>query len=155
MNSSLSVLTHWNDQCESNTEIQSDLVLENCEIILKHLSPNFLQVLELEILLVDDLVMEEINLERRGLNKTTDVLSFPLYSESPPIPFQILGEVVISMDTCRKQAKEIGHSIIDEFYRLLVHGILHLFGYDHETNEEEAIRMRAKEDECLELVFER
>ncbi|TGL10830.1 rRNA maturation RNase YbeY [Leptospira meyeri] len=155
MNSSLSVLTHWNDQCESNTEIQSDLVLENCEIILKHLSPNFLQVLELEILLVDDLVMKEINLERRGLNKTTDVLSFPLYSESPPIPFQILGEVVISMDTCRKQAKEIGHSIIDEFYRLLVHGILHLFGYDHETNEEEAIRMRAKEDECLELVFER
>ncbi|MCW7490464.1 rRNA maturation RNase YbeY [Leptospira meyeri] len=155
MNSSLSVLTHWNDQCESNTEIQSDLVLENCEIILKHLSPNFLQVLELEILLVDDLVMKEINLERRGLNKTTDVLSFPLYSESPPIPFQILGEVVISMDTCRKQAEEIGHSIIDEFYRLLVHGILHLFGYDHETNEEEAIRMRAKEDECLELVFER
>ncbi|PJZ79478.1 rRNA maturation RNase YbeY [Leptospira meyeri] len=155
MNSSLSVLTHWNDQCESNTEIQSDLVLENCELILKHLSPNFLQVLELEILLVDDLVMKEINLERRGLNKTTDVLSFPLYSESPPIPFQILGEVVISMDTCRKQAKEIGHSIIDEFYRLLVHGILHLFGYDHETNEEEAIRMRAKEDECLELVFER
>ncbi|EKJ88709.1 putative rRNA maturation factor [Leptospira meyeri] len=155
MNSSLSVLTHWNDQCESNTEIQSDLVLENCELILKHLSPNFLQVLELEILLVDDLVMKEINLERRGLNKTTDVLSFPLYSESPPIPFQILGEVVISMDTCRKQAKEIGHSIIDEFYRLLVHGILHLFGYDHEKGEEEAIRMRAKEDECLELVFER
>ncbi|MCT8332111.1 rRNA maturation RNase YbeY [Leptospira sp. 85282-16] len=155
MNSSLSVLTHWNDQSESNLEIKSDLVIENCELILKHVSPNFLQGLELEVLLVDDLMMKKINLERRGLNKTTDVLSFPLYSASPPIPYQILGEVVISMETCQKQAKEIGHSIVDEFYRLLVHGILHLFGYDHETNEEDAIQMRNKEDECLELVFER
>ncbi|PJZ45579.1 rRNA maturation RNase YbeY [Leptospira brenneri] len=155
MNSSLNVVTHLNDQWGGDIEIQSDLVLKNSELILKFLSPNFLQVLELSILLVDDQLMKEINFERRGLDKTTDVLSFPLYSESPPIPFQILGEVVISMDTCRKQASEIGHSIIDEFYRLLVHGILHLFGYDHETNEEDAIQMRKKEDECLELVFER
>lgn len=148
------VATHWNDQW-GDSEIQPQLVVENCEQILKYLSPQFLQSLELSILIVDDALMREINLERRGLNKTTDVLSFPLYSESPPIPFQILGEVVISMDTCLLQAKEIGHSLIDEFYRLLVHGILHLFGYDHETNEEDAILMRKKEDECLELVFER
>ncbi|EOQ98251.1 putative rRNA maturation factor YbeY [Leptospira wolbachii serovar Codice str. CDC] len=148
------VSTHWNDQW-GNSEIRSELVLENCERILKFLSPTFLQSLELSILVVDDSLMQEINLERRGLNKTTDVLSFPLYSESPPIPFQILGEVVISMDTCILQSKEIGHSLLDEFYRLLVHGILHLFGYDHETNEEDAILMRKKEDECLELVFER
>ncbi|MCG6145027.1 rRNA maturation RNase YbeY [Leptospira bandrabouensis] len=154
MNSSLVVVTHWNDQLGGKSEVKSDLVIKNAEIILKFLSPKFLQSLELSILLVDDGLMKEINLERRGLNKTTDVLSFPLYSEFPPIPYQILGEVVISMDTCQKQAKEIGHSIIDEFYRLLVHGILHLFGYDHETNEEDALRMRAKEDECLELVFE-
>ncbi|TGL90168.1 rRNA maturation RNase YbeY [Leptospira congkakensis] len=155
MNSSLSVLTHLNGQWGGDTEIRPELVLENSELILKFLSPNFLQALELSILLVDDDLMREINLERRGFDKTTDVLSFPLYSESPPIPFQILGEVVISMDTCRDQAKEIGHSLVDEFYRLLVHGILHLFGYDHETNEEDAIQMRRKEDECLELVFER
>ncbi|TGK78535.1 rRNA maturation RNase YbeY [Leptospira noumeaensis] len=154
MNSSLMVSTHLNDQWGGDIEIKSDLVLNNSERILKFLSPKFLQVLELSILLVDDELMKEINLERRGLSKTTDVLSFPLYSESPPIPIQILGEVVISMDTCRKQAKEVGHSVIDEFYRLLVHGILHLFGYDHETNEEDAIQMRKKEDECLELVFE-
>ncbi|MCW7493094.1 rRNA maturation RNase YbeY [Leptospira sp. 2 VSF19] len=155
MNPSLSVLTHLNDQLGGKSEVNPDLVIKNAEIILKYLSPSFLQSLELSILLVDDRLMKEINLERRGLNKTTDVLSFPLYSEFPPIPIQILGEVVISMDTCQKQAKEIGHSLIDEFYRLLVHGILHLFGYDHETNEEDAICMRKKEDECLELVFER
>lgn len=150
------VSTHWNDQWgPSKNEIESGLVLENCERVLKFLSPNFLKALELSILVVDDTLMQEINLERRGLNKTTDVLSFPLYSESPPIPFQILGEVVISMDTCILQAKEIGHGLVDEFYRLLVHGILHLFGYDHETNEEDAILMRKKEDECLDLVFER
>lgn len=148
------VATHWNDQW-GDSEIQPDLVVENCEQILKYLSPQFLQSLELSILIVDDALMREINRERRGKDKTTDVLSFPLYSESPPIPFQILGEVVISMDTCLLQAKDIGHSPIDEFYRLLVHGILHLFGYDHETNEEDAILMRKKEDECLELVFER
>ncbi|TGK51990.1 rRNA maturation RNase YbeY [Leptospira kanakyensis] len=155
MNSSLIVLSHLNDQWGGDTEIKSELVLKNSEQIIKFLSPSFLQSLELSILLVNDELMQEINLERRGYDKTTDVLSFPLYSDSPPIPFQILGEVVISMDTCRRQAKEIGHSIIDEFYRLLVHGILHLFGYDHETNEEDAIQMRKKEDECLELVFER
>ncbi|MCW7471472.1 rRNA maturation RNase YbeY [Leptospira kanakyensis] len=155
MNSSLIVLSHLNVQWGGDTEIKSELVLKNSEQILKFLSPSFLQSLELSILLVNDELMQEINLERRGYDKTTDVLSFPLYSDSPPIPFQILGEVVISMDTCRRQAKEIGHSIIDEFYRLLVHGILHLFGYDHETNEEDAIQMRKKEDECLELVFER
>ncbi|MBM9547711.1 rRNA maturation RNase YbeY [Leptospira sp. 201903074] len=154
MNSSLMVVTHWNDQW-GKSEIRSELVLENCERILKFLSPMFLQSLELSILVVDDHLMQEINLERRGQNKTTDVLSFPLYSESPPIPFQILGEVIISMDTCILQAKEIGHSLVDEFYRLLVHGILHLFGYDHETNEEDAILMRKKEDECLDLVFAR
>ncbi|MBM9589140.1 rRNA maturation RNase YbeY [Leptospira sp. 201903075] len=154
MNSTLMVATHWNDQW-GDSEIQPELVVENCERILKYVSPQFLQSLELSILVVDDALMREINRERRGKDKTTDVLSFPLYSESPPIPFQILGEVVISMDTCLLQAKEIGHSLIDEFYRLLVHGILHLFGYDHETNEEDAILMRKKEDECLELVFER
>ncbi|TGL17028.1 rRNA maturation RNase YbeY [Leptospira yanagawae] len=152
MNPSLLVSTHWNDET-NQTEIIPDLVLKNSEKILQYISPSFLKALELSILLVDDMQMKTINGERRGKDKTTDVLSFPLYSEFPQIPVQILGEVVISMDTCRKQAIEIGHSLIDEFYRLLVHGILHLFGFDHETNEEDALLMRRMEDECLDLVF--
>ncbi|EOQ88221.1 putative rRNA maturation factor YbeY [Leptospira yanagawae serovar Saopaulo str. Sao Paulo = ATCC 700523] len=152
MNPSLLVSTHWNDET-NQTEIIPDLVLKNSEKILQYISPSFLKALDLSILLVDDMQMKTINGERRGKDKTTDVLSFPLYSEFPQIPVQILGEVVISMDTCRKQAIEIGHSLIDEFYRLLVHGILHLFGFDHETNEEDALLMRRMEDECLDLVF--
>ncbi|TGL99140.1 rRNA maturation RNase YbeY [Leptospira jelokensis] len=152
MNPSLSVSTHWNDET-NQTDIIPDLVLKNSEKILQYLSPGFLKALELSILLVDDAGMKTINAERRGKDKTTDVLSFPLYCEFPEVPVQILGEVVISVDTCRKQAMEIGHSLMDEFYRLLVHGILHLFGYDHETNEEDAKLMRKMEDECLDLVF--
>lgn len=152
MNSSLLVSTEWNDET-NQSEIDPELVLGNCERILKYLAPSFLHALELSILLVDDTQMTEINGERRGKEKPTDVLSFPLYSSVEKLPVQILGEVVISMETCKKQALEIGHSVIDEFYRLLVHGILHLFGFDHETNEEDAILMRKMEDECLDLVF--
>lgn len=152
MNSFLLVSTEWNDET-NQSEIDPNLVVKNCERILKFLAPSYLHALELSILLVDDAQMTEINGERRGKDKPTDVLSFPLYSSEEKLPVQILGEVVISMETCKKQAMEIGHSVIDEFYRLLVHGILHLFGYDHETNEEDAILMRKMEDECLDLVF--
>ncbi|MGJ4733918.1 rRNA maturation RNase YbeY [Leptospira levettii] len=152
MNPKLQVFTNWNDETNQE-EIDPELIIQNCDLILRYLAPEFLQSLELSVLVVNDEMMSEINGERRGKPKTTDVLSFPLYDESLKIPFQILGEIVISMETCRKQAIEIGHSVIDEFYRLLVHGILHLFGYDHETNEEDAVLMRKMEDECLDLVF--
>ncbi|MCW7466127.1 rRNA maturation RNase YbeY [Leptospira levettii] len=152
MNPKLQVFTNWNDETNQE-EIDPELIIQNCDLILRYLAPEFLQSLELSVLVVNDQMMSEINGERRGKPKTTDVLSFPLYDESLKLPFQILGEIVISMETCRKQAIEIGHSVIDEFYRLLVHGILHLFGYDHETNEEDAVLMRKMEDECLDLVF--
>lgn len=67
----------------------------------------------------------------------------------PPVA---LGEIVISIDTLQKQAKEIGHSEKDEFYRLLVHGFLHLLGYDHERGDKEEHIMKLKEDECLEIL---
>lgn len=104
---------------------------------------------------------------RRGKDKTTDVLSFPLEFDSSPLsailqqregknsdslPPIALGEIVISIDTLKKQALEIGHSEKDEFYRLLVHGFLHLLGYDHERGEEEERIMKEKEDECLEIL---
>ncbi|MCW7463055.1 rRNA maturation RNase YbeY [Leptospira limi] len=152
MNPKLQVFTNWNDETDQE-EIDPELVIQNCELILQHMAPKFLHSLELSVFVVNDQMMLEINEERRGKPKTTDVLSFPLFDESLKIPVQILGEVVISMETCKKQAIEIGHSVIDEFYRLLVHGILHLFGYDHETNEADAVLMRKMEDECLDLVF--
>ncbi|WP_085987907.1 rRNA maturation RNase YbeY [Leptospira noguchii] len=137
----------------------------NCKILFrKELSDSGC---ELSILLVGDSDMKEINLLRRGKDKTTDVLSFPLEFDLSPLqkilpknvgsnqktlPPIALGEIVISIDTLQKQAKEIGHTEKDEFYRLLVHGFLHLLGYDHERGEKEEHIMKLKEDECLEIL---
>ncbi|GBF48742.1 endoribonuclease YbeY [Leptospira ryugenii] len=139
---------------ETNSSfLDMHLVQKNVERILSSLLPESLHSVDLDLLFVDDQAMKQINSERRSLEKTTDVLSFPLYQADLNIPHQHLGEVVISVDTLSRQAEEIGHSKIEELYRLLVHGILHLLGYEHETNEADAQRMRAKEDECLAMIF--
>ncbi len=130
-------------------EIQSNLAK-----ISPILLPSYLQKVVLDLIVVEDEEMISINRERRGKDKTTDVLSFPLIDLDLPIPEQEIGEVVISINELERQAKEIEHSETDEFYRLLVHGFLHCLGYDHETNEADAKKMREKEDECLAIIFE-
>lgn len=147
-------------QLHIEDETQSDffdgaLISKNLIKVISYISPVFLKGAELDLLICSDALMQKVNRERRGFDKTTDVLSFPLFQMHPPIPYQMIGEIIISYETLKKQASEIGHSEIEEFYRLLVHGVLHLFGYDHETNESDAKEMRRKEDECLELIFER
>ncbi|ALO25954.1 putative rRNA maturation factor YbeY [Leptospira borgpetersenii serovar Ballum] len=142
-------------------------VIFNCGILFRKELKDF--PCELSLLLVGDSDMRKINRLRRGKDKTTDVLSFPLEFDSSPLqnvlqkrmgfdsnslPPIALGEIVISVDTLEKQAVEIGHSVKDEFYRLLVHGFLHLLGYDHERGEEEERIMKLKEDECLEILQE-
>ncbi|WP_245915471.1 rRNA maturation RNase YbeY [Leptospira johnsonii] len=118
----------------------------------------------LSLVLTDDESIRELNRVRRGKDYATDVLSFPLSFdltpwELPPIkkrnfgPILSLGEIVISWDTCKAQAKNIGHSEEDEFFRLFVHGFLHLIGYDHERGEEDEALMKEKEDLCLDLVL--
>lgn len=106
---------------------------------------------EFHLFLVSDREIQEYNLQRRGKNKATDVLSFPI-AENLPVPHKILGEVIISTETLERQAREIGHSSKDEFYRLVVHGILHLLGYDHERSPKDEKIMQAKEDECLDFL---
>ena len=108
---------------------------------------------EFSLLVTSDEEIQKINLAKRGKDKATDVLSFPIIEKDLPDGYKILGEVVISIDTMRKQAREIGHSDKEEFYRLLVHGILHLLGFDHEKSAYEEKRMQEKEDECLQLIL--
>jgi rRNA maturation RNase YbeY len=85
-----------------------------------------------------------LNRQYRGKNKPTDVLSFPLADELQPF---LLGDVVISIETAARQAQRRGHTLREELQTLLVHGILHLLGYDHEVSRSEAIRMHRKERE--------
>ena len=107
---------------------------------------------ELSILLADDAVVHELNRDYRHIDAPTDVLSFS-QSEGPDFTrpegeAPHLGDVVISIDTARRQAAEYDVSLQDELSHLLVHGILHLLGHDHESPED-ASTMRAREDAIL------
>ena len=94
---------------------------------------------ELSILLCDDDLIRDLNAEHRDVNSATDVLSFSMQGEDDPAdPARMLGDVVISIETAVRQASEHGCSVIDEVTTLLVHGVLHLVGYDHHDNAEES-----------------
>ena len=97
---------------------------------------------DIELILTTDEDIQELNKAYRNNNKPTDVLSFPL-KEMPGMP---LGSIVISIDTAKKGAESFGHSTEDEIKLLFIHGLLHLLGYDHETDNGE---MRVKEEEII------
>ncbi|HKZ50720.1 MAG TPA: rRNA maturation RNase YbeY, partial [Dehalococcoidia bacterium] len=110
------------------------------------------QAIELSIAVADDETVRDLNARYLGEDAPTDVLSFPLWEGEPfpqlPGVARPLGEVIISYPTARRQAQGQGHSVERELAHLLVHGILHLLGYDHaEPGEERA--MRAREEEIL------
>lgn len=108
---------------------------------------------ELSILLVNDIRMQELNRLYRNKDKTTDVLAFSMrdgqYHDINPA---ILGDIVISLPTAGRQAKEKGHGIYEEIAVLLVHGMLHLIGYDHEMGKKEESRMRRMEKKILSRI---
>jgi probable rRNA maturation factor len=97
--------------------------------------------------LVGDAGMRRINRERRGKDRATDVLSFPLYAAgeaAPPGVERLLGDIVISVPTAQRQARAYDATLDAELKRLLVHGLLHLLGHDHERPRERG-RMQAEE----------
>lgn len=106
---------------------------------------------ELGILVTDDEQVRELNRKYAGEDRATDVLSFSLLEGEEfvsPDDVTRLGEVIISYPTAEGQASEAGHSVADEVAHLLVHGILHLLGYDHAEADDER-KMRAREDDLL------
>jgi probable rRNA maturation factor len=97
--------------------------------------------------------MRRLNARYRGIDRPTDVLAFAMregpFAELHP---HVLGDVVLSAETARRQANTRRHSLPVELTQLLIHGTLHILGYDHEASPAEARRMRAKERELWELV---
>jgi probable rRNA maturation factor len=101
---------------------------------------------EVSVLLIGDRAMRTLNRRYRGKDRTTDVLSFPLREGRFSLVQQhLLGDIVISVPAAARQARAAGETLLDEIDRLLVHGFLHLLGYDHERGEAEARRMEARE----------
>ncbi len=103
---------------------------------------------EISVVLTDDHEIRELNRQYRGIDKPTDVLSFSqIEGDYGDIAPTMLGDVVISLDTARRQAAERNLAVEDEIRALLIHGILHLTGYDHEKTPAEARKMKRKERE--------
>lgn len=102
----------------------------------------------LSLSLVNDARIREMNRQHRGKDKPTDVLSFPLEPSGgtgqPHDPERLLGDVVISIDTARRQAADYDAPLQNEVYRLLIHGLLHVLGHDHEEPSQRAA-MEAEE----------
>jgi probable rRNA maturation factor len=100
---------------------------------------------ELSVVLCSDAVIHALNRDWRGRDRPTDVLSFAQGEGEGARPEGLLGDVVISVDTAQRQADERGATLGRETDRLLVHGLLHLLGYDHEVSPAEARRMQRRE----------
>ncbi len=113
---------------------------------------------EVSVLFTNDSFIADLNSQYRGLEGPTDVLSFALNEGEdeddvisvPGIP-DVLGDVVVSLETAGKQAEAAGKTLLQEVALLLVHGTLHLMGYDHDTPEKEAV-MWKRQDEALKAI---
>lgn len=128
------------------------LVRRCCNAVLTF--ENFSQPAEISVTFVDDERIRELNKMHRDIDKSTDVLSFPLgedgvYDKNMETGACLLGDIVISVPTAVRQAEEYGHTLQREIGFLTVHSMLHLLGYDHVNGGIEAVHMREKEEHVL------
>ena len=114
---------------------------------------------EVSVTFTDNEGIHALNKKFRGVDRPTDVLSFPLFdydgtSEEPPIDEMrgMLGDIVLSLERAREQADEFGHSFDREVAFLTVHSVLHLLGYDHELSEEDDVDMRKRQTEITDSI---
>lgn len=107
---------------------------------------------EVSIVFVDDKQMQSLNRSFRRKDKTTDVLTFPAEDDLSPAGSRQLGDIVISVDRAKEQAREQRHSTATEVRYLILHGLLHAFGYDHEVDEGEMNALELKLRDKLALT---
>lgn len=108
---------------------------------------------EISVTFTDNEKIHKLNLEYRQVDRPTDVLSFPLFDEEfdEEEPYA-LGDVVLSLEKAASQAEEYGHSFEREVAFLVVHSMLHLLGYDHETSEEDEKEMFFRQEEVMKML---
>ena len=128
------------------------LIRRCCHAVLQ--LEGFIGSAEISVRFVDNEIIRALNSEYRGLDRETDVLSFPLgengnSDKNPVTGAYLLGDIVISVQKAMEQAEEFGHSLEREIGFLTVHSMLHLLGYDHVNGGLEAVRMREKEEKVL------
>lgn len=140
---------------KSNIEIfvQVDEEIKELETVEKVLysaiEKEKLENVSFNLIIVDNNYIHELNKTYRHIDRETDVITFALEDEDTivlPNEERILGDIYISIDRAREQAKEYGHSLLRELSFLAVHGFYHLLGYDHQTPEEEKIMFTRQEE---------
>ena len=113
-------------------------------------SGNAPEIADLTIVLTNDAQLQQLNRQFLGIDAATDVLSFPIYEHRGEIPDDresLLGDIVINLDAAKRQSSLYRLTLYGEVRRLLVHGFLHLLGYDHERNSYQQKKMSQKENE--------
>ncbi len=127
-------------------QVKTPLLENSVNTTLTHLSVP--DDTSLTILITDDQIVQELNLKFRKVNSPTDVLAFPAGHFDPESGTTYLGDVVISYPQAVKQAKSRGHPVGSEMQLLVIHGTLHLLGYDHAEPEQKK-HMWAVQDDIL------
>jgi probable rRNA maturation factor len=124
------------------------LVTSTAMAALGNAAPPHLRDARVSVLLTDDMRIQGLNREWRGKDKPTDVLSFPAYDPDVPVPpgeLPELGDVAIALETVRRDAAAEERPVEDHLRHMVIHGVLHLLGFDHETGEADALRMERTE----------
>jgi len=124
-------------------EIEKKVEFQPDETLLSKIASKYTKK-DIELIITDNDDIQKLNAQFRGIDKATDVLSFP-YEKMKNAP---LGTIVISIDKVNALAEELGHSPREEFILLFIHGLLHLLGYDHEVDNGE---MRNEEEKLIRL----
>ena len=123
------------------------------KVLLSAIEKERLENVTFNLIIVDNEYIHKLNSDYRNIDRETDVITFALEDEDsliiPEEEGRNLGDIYISIDKARSQAKEYGHSLLRELSFLAVHGFYHLLGYDHMTSDEEKIMFK-KQEEVLE-----
>lgn len=127
-------------------------VLKSAQITLQHqlISPDS----EVTIVITGDEQLRKLNQEFRDFDAPTDVLSFPADFTDPETEAPYLGDIVISYPRAEQQAAVVGHSVVNELQLLVVHGVLHLLGYDHASTQEKNEMWTAQKEILVQLGLE-
>lgn len=144
------------------SQVQGDTLQQAVEATLRHQRVE--EPCELVVVVTEDETLHQLNQRHRGVDAPTDVLAFPHQTKGPtPPPFvfvdapgfpRYLGDIVVSFPRARAQAAEAGHEVAAELQLLVVHGVLHLLGYDDETEPERARMWRAQQTVLGEMAVE-
>ena len=136
---------------KTNLFNQTDTPLDDLKKLMKRIFKHVKEKMSMQVIFVSQEEIHRLNLSYRGIDRPTDVLSFPNDDEDD----KSLGDIFISVEQAKKQAEEYGHSLDREIGFLAVHGYLHLKGYDHHTPEEEKEMVIMQEEILKKAKLER